>query len=69
VMVIAFGEEVVRVLCAYGSQSGRTIEEKHRFYDELTSELDLRSLGEMVLGLDFNRHVGKHMDGFENVHG
>jgi len=38
VMVMAFGEEVVRVVGAYGPQSGRTIKEKHRFYDELASE-------------------------------
>jgi len=36
-MVMAFGE-VVRVVCAYGPQSGRKIEEKHRFYDDLVSE-------------------------------
>jgi len=70
VMVMTFGEEVVRVVCAYGPQSGKTIEEKHRFYDKLASEWDLRSPGEMVLGLeDFNGHVGKHIDDFENVHG
>jgi len=68
---MAFGEEVVRVVsCAYRPQSGRTIEEKHNFYDELVSEWGLCSPGQMVLGLgDFNGHVGKHIDGFENVHG
>jgi len=56
------------MVCAYGRQSERAIEEKHRYYDELASEWDLRSPGEMVLGLrDFNGHVGKHIDGFENV--
>jgi len=70
VMVMAFGEEVVRMVFAYGPQIGRIIEEKRRFYDELASEWDHRSPGEMVLGLrDFNGHVGKHIDGFENVHG
>jgi len=34
----------------------------------LASEWDLRNPGEMALGLDFNRHVGKYIDGFENVY-
>jgi len=38
VMVMAFGEDMVRVVCAYGPQSGRTIKGKRRFYDELASE-------------------------------
>ena len=33
-------------------------------------EWDLQRTGEMVLGLgDFNRHVGKYIDGFATVHG
>ena len=31
-----FGEEMVRVICAYGPQSERTMAEKQEFYDELT---------------------------------
>jgi len=40
-------------------------------YNEFAaSERDLRNPGEMVLELgNFNGHVRKHVDGFENVHG
>ena len=30
-------EEVVRIICVYGPQSGRTGAEKERFYDDLRS--------------------------------
>ena len=69
-VVLAFEEEVVRIICVYGPQSGRTSAEKERFYDELRSEWDLHSMGELVLGMgDFNGHVGKRIEGYEGVHG
>ena len=49
--VLMFGKEIVRVICGYGSQSGRTMTEKQRFYDELACEWNLRSNAKMVLGL------------------
>lgn len=69
-VVMAFEEEVVRIICVYGPQSGRTSAEKERFYDELASEWDRKNVGELVLGLgDFNGHVGKRIEGYEGVHG
>ena len=69
-IVMAFEEEVVRIVCVYGPQSGRSGEEKLHFYDELASEWILRNTGEMVLALgDYNGHVGKQVDGYEGVHG
>lgn len=69
-MVLVFGEEVVRVISVYGPQSGRPVDEKQLFYDELSVALDLKSSGEMVLCMgDFNAHVGKDINGFEGVHG
>ena len=39
------------------------------FYDELKGEMDTHSAGDLVLCLgDFNRHVGRHIDGFNGVH-
>ena len=59
-VVMALEEEVLRIICVYGPQSGRTGAEKERFYDDLRSEWDLHSVGELVLGMgDFNGHVGK----------
>lgn len=69
-IVMVFEEEVVRLICGYAPQSGRTREEKECFYDELAGELDVHSEGELVLCVgDFNGHVGKRFDGFEGVHG
>ena len=69
-VVMVLEEEVVRIICVYGPQSGRTGAEKERFYDDLRSEWDLHSKGELVLGMgDFNGHVGKRIEGYEGVHG
>ena len=37
VIVLTLGREVMRVICAYGPQSGRPDAEKVRFYDEMRS--------------------------------
>ena len=69
-MVLIFGEEVVRLICAYAPQSGLPLEEKQKFYDEMARVWDLKNSSDMVLGLgDFNGHVGKKSEGFEGVHG
>ena len=54
----------------YGPQTGRTAAEKEHFYDDLRSEWDLHSVGALVLGMgDFNGHVAKRVEGYEDVHG
>jgi len=69
-IVLTFGETVVRVICAYGPQVGKSMEEKHRFYDDLACEWSVQSTDKLDLSLgDFNGHVGKQADGFEDVHG
>ena len=41
-----------------------------RFYDEMMSKWDLRSFSEIVIFLrDLCWHLGKCVEGFENVHG
>ena len=37
VVVLACGEQVIRVILAYGPQAERPIEEKRRFYDKLAA--------------------------------
>ena len=65
-MVLAFGQELVRVKCACAPQSGRITEEKCQFYDKMPYDWDLQKSGKMVLGLgNFIGHVGKYIDGFE----
>ena len=67
---LVFGEEVVRVMCAYASQSGNPDAEKKRFYEEMARERSVENANELMLGLgDFNGHVGKCAEGFEDIHG
>ena len=60
----------MRIIWAYGPQSGRPVTEKVRFYDEKTSEWDFGSFSEIIISLrDFNGHVGECAEGFEGVYG
>ena len=69
-VVMAFEEEVVRILCAYDPQSGRTSAEKERFMMRWRAMWDKKNAGELVLGLGyFNGHVGKWIEGYEDVQG
>ena len=68
-IVLTLGRKVMRIICAYGPQSGRPDAEKVRFYDEMGSEWDLGSSSEIIVSLgDFNGHVGKYAEGFEGMH-
>ena len=67
---LVFGEEVVRVICAYAPRSGKPHSVKERFYEEMAREWSMANANETVLGLgDFNGHVGKCAKGFEGIHG
>ena len=69
VIVLTLGREEVRIVCAYGPQSGRPDAEKVRFYDEMGSEWDLGSSSEIIVSFeDFNGHAEKCAEGFEGVH-
>ena len=69
-VVMVLEEELLRIICVYGPESGRTAAEKQYFYDDLTSDWDLHSVGELVLGMgDFNGHVGKQIEVYEDMHG
>ena len=58
---------MLRLLCGYAPQSGRSLEEKQSFNDELKGE---HSAGHLVMCLgDFNGHVGRHIDGLDGVRG
>ena len=47
---LLFGEEVVRVVCAYAPQSEKSDGEKERFYEEMAREWSMRNANELVLG-------------------
>ena len=50
-VMMALEEEVVRIICVYDLESGRTGAEKKHFYDDLRSEWDIHSMDKLVLGI------------------
>ena len=58
-------------MCVWSTEWQNGSREREHFYDDLRSEWDLHSVGELVLlGMgDFNGHVGKQIEGYEGVHG
>ena len=51
------------------SSKWKKFEGKQSFYNKLKCEWDMHSADDLVMCLgDFNRHVGRHIDGFDGVH-
>ena len=70
VVVIIFGKKVVRIVCVYAPQYGRSMSEKEKFYEEIARGCEVENANEVLICLgDFNGHIGKKVDGFEGVHG
>ena len=62
-------EEVLRLISSYAPQSGRSVEEKQSFYEELKCEWDMQCAEDFVMCLgDINEHIGRHMDGLDGLH-
>ena len=51
---------MLRLICGYATQSGRSLKEKQSFYNELKRECDMHSAGDLI---------GRHIDEFAGVHG
>ena len=61
---------MIWVIYVYASQNGKPDIQKDEFYDELVHKWDRKGTKELTLGVgDFNSHVGKKVDEFEDVHG
>ena len=65
---LVLSEKVVTIISVYRPQSRRSVEEKEKFYDDLTAEVWSRKGICVVLG-DFNGHVGRSVQGYAGVHG
>ena len=65
---IVVNEKVVTVISVYAPQSGWSEEEKEKFYEDLTAEVQSRHGISFVLG-DFNGHVGRSSLGYDGLHG
>ena len=69
-VVAVFEEDVQRLIFGYAPQSGRSFEKKHSFYDKLKCEWDMHFADDLVICMgDVSRHVGRHIDRFDGVHG
>ena len=69
VVVIIFGKEVVRIVCAYAPQCGKSVSE-NKFYEEMARGCEVENANEVLICLgDFNGHIGKEVDGFESFYG
>ena len=68
--LVVFEENVLRLICGYAPLSGRRFCGKNSFYDELKCEWDMHSADDLVMCLgNFNGHIGRHIDGFDGMHG
>ena len=67
-MEVVVNEKVVTVISVYAPQSGRSEEEKEKFYEDLTAKVQSRHGICFVLG-DFNGHVGRSSLGYIGIHG
>ena len=62
---IVIGDVVWEVVSCYCPQAGRSVNEKEEFYELM----DKVVTSELLVGGDFNGHVGSDMGGFGEVHG
>ncbi|XP_022014116.1 craniofacial development protein 2-like [Helianthus annuus] len=70
VLRLVLGKELVAVVCAYAPQVGLGDQEKREFWDCLDAVVGAIPREErIVIGGDFNGHIGKDSDGFPSVHG
>ena len=68
--VVIYEAGELRLISGHAPQSGRRLEEKQSFYDEVKCEWDMHSAGDFVMCLgDANGHVGRHILGFDGVNG
>ena len=67
---LIIGKTVCTLVNVYAPQQGSPEAEKGRFYDQLNAVVARIPLSEVLIpGGDWNGHVGRAADGFEEVHG
>ncbi|XP_050497452.1 craniofacial development protein 2-like [Diabrotica virgifera virgifera] len=63
-------KEVLNVVCVYAPQTGLGENERRAFYDQLGDILsDIPAEEKVIIGGDFNAHVGQAKTGYETIHG
>ena len=63
---IVIGDVVWEVVSYYCPQAGRSVNEKEEFYELMDKVV---TSDNVLVGSDFNGHVGSDMGGFGEVHG
>ena len=56
-VVLVLEEDDQRLICGYAPQSGRSLEEKQSFHDELKGEWNIHGVVDLVRLGDSNQHV------------
>ena len=64
-VIIVIGNVVWEVVSCYCLQAGRSVNQKEEFYELMDKVLTNEKV---LVGGDFNGHVGSDMDGFGEVH-
>ncbi|ESN90777.1 hypothetical protein HELRODRAFT_90782, partial [Helobdella robusta] len=63
-------KQTMIIFSAYAPQTGKSEEMKNDFWAAFSNTISTISKSEtLLIGSDFNGHVGEKTDGFENVHG
>ncbi|XP_076936775.1 uncharacterized protein LOC143604070 [Bidens hawaiensis] len=69
VLRLAFGEEVVAVVCGYAPHIGLWDQEKRVFWHCIDVDVGGIPRGKRIcIGSDFNGHIGKVSDSFQAIH-
>ena len=66
---ILIDKRVISIVSVYAPQQGLSAEEKDRFYEEVISLVSKIDKDLLVIGGDFNGHVGEKADGYKGIHG
>ncbi|KAG5630668.1 hypothetical protein H5410_002385 [Solanum commersonii] len=67
---LVIGGSTLSVISAYAPQVGLDEEAKKRFYEELDEVVrGIPNTEKIVIGGDFNGHIGATSSGFDDVHG
>ena len=62
-------KEVLRVVCAYSPQRGKSTEEKELFYEYPSREWTTHHKSELIIGMgDISGNVERNIDGFQGVY-
>jgi len=67
---VLISDKLVTCICAYAPRTGRSLEEKDSFWDQMISVTGSIAASELIVVRgDLIGHVGTNVDGYDEVHG